>query len=179
MVPSRASASAEVVSRHGRLDVLINNAGVMPISRLDALHVDEWDRMIDVNVRGLLYGVAAVLPHFGQQGGGHVVTVASIGAHQVTPGAAVYNGTKFAAWAITEGLRLESDPRIRVTTVSPGVVESELADTITDPDAVAAMQSYRQHAISPRAIADAIMYAIAQPPDVDINEVVVRPTRQR
>lgn len=135
--------------------------------------------MIDVNVRGLLHGIAAVLPHFHQQGSGHVITVASIGAHQVSPTAAVYCGTKYAAWAITEGLRLEVDPSIRVTTISPGVVESELAETITDPVARQAMQHYRAHSIPPDAIARAISFAINQPVDVDVNEVIVRPTRQR
>ena len=134
-VTDRADVAAFVdgaVDRHGRVDVIVNNAGVMPLSRLDSLLVDEWDRMIDVNVRGLLHGIAAALPHFQRAGGGHFVTVASIGAHEVVPTAAVYCATKYAAWAITEGLRLEVDPSIRVTTVSPGVVESELADTITE-----------------------------------------------
>ncbi|WP_169950855.1 SDR family oxidoreductase [Microbispora sp. H11081] len=165
--------------RFGRVDVLVCNAGVMPLSRLDSLLVDEWNRMIDVNVRGLLHGIAAALPVFTEQGGGHFVTVASIGAHQVLPTSAVYSGTKYAAWAITEGLRQESDPSIRVTTISPGVVASELADSITETGAAAAMHTYRAHAIEPRAIAEAISYALAQPADVDVNEIVVRPARQR
>ena len=167
------------VAAHGRVDVVVNNAGVMPLSRLDALLVDEWNRMIDVNVRGLLHGIAAALPHFKRQGGGHFITVASIGAHEVVPTAAVYCATKYAAWAITEGLRLESDPSIRVTTVSPGVVESELADTISDPNAAAAMKDYRAEAISPDAIARGIAYAINEPADVDVNELIIRPARQR
>jgi NADP-dependent 3-hydroxy acid dehydrogenase YdfG len=170
---------AETVAEHGRLDILVANAGVMPLSRLDALLVDEWDRMIDVNVRGLLYGIAAVLPVFHRQGRGHVVTVASIGAHQVSPAAAVYCGTKYAAWAITEGLRLEVDPSIRVTTISPGVVQSELADSISDPTAREAMHTYRATSISPEAVARAIAFALGQPDDVDVNETVVRPTAQR
>lgn len=165
--------------RHGRVDVLVNNAGVMPLSRLDALLVDEWDRMVDVNLRGLLHGIAAALPVFTEQGGGHFVTTASIGAHQVVPTAAVYSGTKYAAWAITEGLRLESDPSIRVTTLTPGVVTSELADSISDPDAADGMRTYRAHAIDPDAIARAVSFALAQPEDVDVNEIVVRPARQR
>ncbi|WP_226360066.1 SDR family oxidoreductase [Pseudonocardia sp. ICBG1142] len=165
--------------RHGRVDVLVNNAGVMPLSRLDALLVDEWDRMVDVNLRGLLHGIAAALPVFTEQGGGHFVTTASIGAHQVVPTAAVYSGTKYAAWAITEGLRLESDPSIRVTTLTPGVVTSELADSISDPDAAGGMRTYRAHAIDPDAIARAVSFALAQPEDVDVNEIVVRPARQR
>ncbi|MER5998783.1 SDR family oxidoreductase [Nonomuraea angiospora] len=165
--------------QHGRVDVIVNNAGVMPLSRLDSLLVDEWERMIDVNVRGLLHGIAAALPHFQRQGGGHFVTVASIGAHQVVPTAAVYCATKYAAWAITEGLRQELDPSIRVTTVSPGVVESELADTITEPGAQEAMRAYRAASIPPEAIADAIAYAIGQPVEVDVNEMIIRPARQR
>lgn len=167
------------VSVHGRIDVLVNNAGVMPLSRLDALLVDEWDAMIDVNVRGLLNGIAAALPQFQRQGRGHFVTVASIGAHQVVPTGAVYCASKYAAWAITEGLRLELDPAIRVTTVSPGVVESELAQSITDPTAAAAMKTYRAEAIPPDAIARAIGYAVDEPAEVDVNELIIRPARQR
>lgn len=181
-VTDRAGMTAFVdgaAARHGRIDVIVNNAGVMPLSRLDSLLVDEWDRMIDVNVRGLLHGIAAALPHFQRQDGGHFVTVASIGAHQVVPTGAVYCATKYAAWAITEGLRQEADPSIRVTTVSPGVVESELADTITEPGAQEMMRTYRADTIPPAAIADAIAYAIAQPEDVDVNELVIRPARQR
>ena len=167
------------VSRYGRVDVLINNAGVMPLSRMDALLVDQWDTMIDVNIRGVLNGIAATLPHFQRLGSGHFVTVASVGAHEVVPTAAVYCATKHAAWAITEGLRLELDPSIRVTTISPGVVESELAETITDPTAADAMRSYRAAAIAPDAIARAVAFAIDEPADVDVNEMVVRPARQR
>ena len=174
----RAAVTA-TVERHGRLDVFIANAGVMPLSRLDAGLVDQWNHMIDVNVRGLLHGIAAVSGPFGEQGSGHFVTIASIGAHGVTPTAAVYCGTKYAAWAITEGLRLESPPGIRVTTVSPGVVESELAGTITDPTAQQAMSEYRRNAIPASAIADAVAFAVSQPPEVDVNEIVVRPASQR
>jgi NADP-dependent 3-hydroxy acid dehydrogenase YdfG len=168
-----------VVAEFGSMDVFVNNAGVMPLSRLDALLVDEWNQMIDVNVRGLLHGIAAALPQFTSQGGGHFVTVASIGAHEVVATGAVYCASKYAAWAITEGLRQESDPSIRVTTISPGVVESELADIISDPTAQEAMRSYRAVAIAADAIASAISYAIGQPPDVDVNEIVVRPAGQR
>jgi NADP-dependent 3-hydroxy acid dehydrogenase YdfG len=181
-VTDRADVAAFVdgaVDRHGRVDVLVNNAGVMPLSRLDSLLVEEWDRMVDVNVRGLLHGIAAALPHFQRVGAGHFVTVASIGAHQVVPTGAVYCATKYAAWAITEGLRLEVDPSIRVTTVSPGVVESELADTITEAGAREMMRTYRAASIPPEAIAGAISYALAQPSDVDVNELVIRPARQR
>ncbi|TDD21410.1 SDR family oxidoreductase [Nonomuraea diastatica] len=174
-----AAFADTAAKRHGRIDVIVNNAGVMPLSRLDSLLVEEWDRMIDVNVRGLLHGIAAALPHFQRQGGGHFVTVASIGAHEVVPTGAVYCATKYAAWAITEGLRQELDPSIRVTTVSPGVVESELADTITEASAQEAMRTYRADSIPPSAIADAIAYAIGQPPEVDVNELIIRPARQR
>ncbi|MFD6563366.1 SDR family oxidoreductase [Micromonospora profundi] len=167
------------VAEFGRVDVLVNNAGLMPLSRLDALLVDEWDQMLDVNVRGLLHGIAAVLPVFQRQGSGHLVTVASVGAHEVVPTSAVYSATKFAAWAITEGLRLEADPSLRVTTITPGVVESELAETISDPVAREAMREYRKNSISPDAIARAISFAVDQPADVDINEIIIRPTRQR
>ncbi|MFI8876970.1 SDR family oxidoreductase [Streptomyces sp. NPDC055243] len=181
-VTERADVAAFVQAareRHGRVDVVVGNAGVMPLSRLDSLLVDEWDRMIDVNVRGLLHTIAAALPVFAAQGAGHFVTVASVGAHEVVPTSAVYSGTKHAAWAITEGLRQESDPSIRVTTVSPGVVESELAGTITEAGAAEAMRTYRAHVIGADAIAGAVSYALAQPADVDVNEIVVRPVRQR
>nr|WP_199439524.1 SDR family oxidoreductase [Umezawaea beigongshangensis] len=174
-----AAFVAEARDRTGRVDVFVNNAGVMPLSRLDSLLVDEWDRMIDVNVRGLLHGIAATLPHFTAQGSGHFITVASIGAREVVPTSAVYSGTKFAARAITEGLRQEADPSIRVTTISPGVVASELADSITDSGAAEMMRTYRTHAIQPDAIAGAVSYAIGQPADVDVNEIIVRPARQR
>jgi NADP-dependent 3-hydroxy acid dehydrogenase YdfG len=174
-----AAFADAAVAAHGRLDAFVANAGVMPLSRLDSLHVGEWDRMIDVNIRGLLHGIAAALPHFRRQGGGHFVTIASTGAHEVVPTAAVYCGTKYAARAITEGLRLEAGPGVRVTTISPGVVESELADTITEPGAKAAMREYRAVSLAPDTIAAAIAYALAQPEGVDVNELVVRPTAQR
>jgi NADP-dependent 3-hydroxy acid dehydrogenase YdfG len=178
--PADVAAFVEdAVTVHGHIDVVVNNAGVMPLSRLDAGLVDEWNRMIDVNVRGLLHSIAAALPVFQRQGSGHFVTVASIGAHEVVPTGAVYSGTKFAAWAITEGLRLEVEPSIRVTTVSPGVVESELADSISDPLAAQAMMTYRAEAIPADAIARAVSYAIGESPDVDVNEIIVRPSRQR
>ncbi|HEY9269398.1 SDR family oxidoreductase [Achromobacter sp.] len=161
--------------RHGRIDVLINNAGVMPLSPLAALKVDEWNRMIDVNVRGVLHGIAAVLPAMQAQGRGHIINVASIGAHAVTPTAAVYCATKYAVRAISDGLRQETDV-LRVTVVSPGVVESELADSISDETARAAMREFRRIAIAPQAVAKAIGYAISQPDDVDVSEIILRPT---
>lgn len=174
-----AALVADVVATRGGLDVLVGNAGVMLLSRLDSLLVDEWDHMFDVNVRGLYNGVAAVLPHFRERGSGHVVTVASVGAHQVVGTSAVYSATKYAAWALTEGLRQESDPSLRVTTISPGVVDSELAGHITDPHAAELMVGYRAAAIPPDAIARAVSFAIGQPADVDVNEIIVRPTGQR
>ncbi|WP_432505011.1 SDR family oxidoreductase [Kineococcus arenarius] len=168
-----------VVAEHGRLDVLVANAGVMPLSRLDAGRVEEWRWMVDVNVLGLLHGIAAVLPHFTCRGAGHLVTMASIGAHEVPATSAVYSGTKFAAWAITEGLRVESPAGIRVTTICPGVTTSELADSITDPLAREAMVAYRANAIPASSIAAAVGFAVEQPAEVDVNEVIVRPAAQR
>ncbi|ASO17859.1 NADP-dependent 3-hydroxy acid dehydrogenase YdfG [Actinoalloteichus hoggarensis] len=168
-----------VREEHGRLDVLINNAGVMPVSALAENKVEEWNRMIDVNIRGVLHGISAALPVMRAQRSGHVITVASTGAHEVVPTAAVYCATKYAAWAISEGLRIESEPWLRVTTITPGVTESELAETISDPDARAAMREYRSGAIPATAIADAMSYAINADPAVDVNEIIVRPVRQR
>jgi NADP-dependent 3-hydroxy acid dehydrogenase YdfG len=162
----------------GRLDVLVNNAGVMPLSAMGAGKVEEWENTLDVNVKGVLYGIAAALPRMKAQGAGHIVCVASIGAHRAFPGAAVYCASKFAVWAICEGLRQEElGGDIRVTTISPGTTTSELADHITDPDAAEAMRGFRAITIAPEAIAQAIAYAIAQPRDVSVSEVVVRPTR--
>lgn len=163
------------IAEFGRIDVLINNAGLMPLSPLAALKTDEWDRMIDVNIRGVLNGIAAALPVMKARGKGHFVNVASIGAHVVVPTAAVYCATKYAVWAISDGLRQEHTD-IRVTVVSPGVVTSELADTITDTETARFMADYRQIAIGPDAVARAIAYAIEQPADVDVSEIVVRPT---
>ncbi|WP_417780262.1 SDR family oxidoreductase [Stutzerimonas xanthomarina] len=162
--------------RFGRVDVLINNAGVMPLSRLDALKVDEWDRMIDVNIRGVLHGIAAALPLMQRQRSGQFINIASIGAYAVSPTAAVYCATKFAVRAISEGLRQEVGGDVRVTVVSPGVTESELAESISDEAARVAMNDFRRIAIPAEAIARAIAYAVEQPDDVDVSELVVRPT---
>ncbi|MEU6715493.1 SDR family oxidoreductase [Nonomuraea sp. NPDC046802] len=167
-----AAARAEF----GQVDVLVNNAGVMPLSPLAALKTAEWDRMIDVNVRGVLNGIAAALPVMREQDGGHFVNIASVGAYEVSPTAAVYCATKFAVRAISEGLRQESDGTVRVSLVSPGVTESELADSISDPQAREAMKAYRAVALPASAIADAIAYALSQPPQVDVNEIIVRPS---
>lgn len=160
----------------GTVDALVNNAGVMPLSPLESLKVDEWDRMIDVNIRGVLHGIAAVLPIMQERGAGHILNVASVGAYEVPATSAVYSATKFAVRAITEGLRVETDETIRVTLVSPGVTESELAESISDEAAREAMRTYRAVALPASAIADAIAYAISQPPEVDVNSIIVRPT---
>lgn len=165
----------QAIARHGRIDVIINNAGVMPLSPLASLKVDEWDWMIDVNIRGVLHGIAAVLPIMKAQASGHVVNIASIGAHAVSPTSAVYCATKYAVWAISEGLRQENAD-IRVTTICPGVTESELAEGITDAQGREEMKAFRKVAISADAIARAIHFALCQPADVDTSEIIIRPT---
>ncbi|WP_247269070.1 MULTISPECIES: SDR family oxidoreductase [Pseudomonas] len=162
-------------AQHGKVDVIINNAGVMPLSPLASLKVNEWNQMLDVNVRGVLHGIAAVLPDMRAQGYGQVINISSIGGLAVSPTAAVYCATKFAVRAISDGLRQETD-KIRVTVVCPGVVESELADTISDEVAREAMKAFRRVALNADAIARALAYAIEQPDDVDVSEIVVRPT---
>lgn len=159
----------------GKIDVIINNAGVMPLSPLAAMKIAEWNQMLDVNVRGVLHGIAAVLPSMQAQGHGQVINISSIGGLAVSPTAAVYCATKFAVRAISDGLRQETD-KIRVTVVSPGVVESELADSISDETAREAMKAFRKVALEPDAIARALVYAIEQPDGVDVSEIVVRPT---
>lgn len=150
----------------------------MPLSLMASLKVDEWDRMIDVNIKGVLYGIAAVLPGMLARGSGQIVNIASIGALAVSPTAAVYCATKYAVRAISDGLRQEHAD-LRVTCIHPGVVESELASTITDPAAAELMRSYRAVALQPDAIGRAVRFAIEQPDDVDVNEIVVRPTATR
>lgn len=159
----------------GRIDVIVNNGGVMPLSPMASLKVDEWDRMVDVNIKGVLYGIAAVLPAMNRQGAGQVINVSSVGGLSVSPTAAVYCATKYAVRAISDGLRQEND-RLRVTCVYPGVVESELAHSITDPVAAEAMVAYRRIALKPETIAEAIVHVIGQPEDVDTSEIVIRPT---
>lgn len=170
----RAFASL-ALEKHGRIDVIVNNAGVMPLSPLEALKISEWNQMIDVNIRGVLHGIAATLPVMKKQGSGQVINVSSIGGHQVWPTCAVYSATKFAVIAISEGLRQENTD-IRVTVISPGVTTSELAHTISDPDTAKAMDAFREVAIPADAIARAISFAIDQPGEVDVNEIIVRPT---
>jgi NADP-dependent 3-hydroxy acid dehydrogenase YdfG len=175
------SVQSFVASAHehyGRVDVLINNAGVMPLSLMEDLRIDEWNQMIDVNLRGVLYGVAAVMPIMRKQGAGHIINVASVSAHRVDLTAAVYCATKFAVRAPSEGLRQESR-NLRVTVVSPGLPRSELADRIGDAQVRAGVRAMMDQASIPAsAIAEAISYAISQPENVDVNEIIVRPTAQ-
>jgi NADP-dependent 3-hydroxy acid dehydrogenase YdfG len=173
------SLVALAVERFGRLDVLVGNAGAGPISPLDDLRVDEWDEMVDVNIKGVLHGIAAALPVFRAQRAGHFVTTASTAAFRVAPAMAVYAGTKVAVRAICEGLRQESGGTLRVTTVSPGVVHTDFAEASANPEVRARIAGMRDEiAISPDAIARAVAFAIEQPADVDVNEIVVRPAAQ-
>lgn len=166
---------AAIAQEFGPVDVLINNAGLMPLAPMAALKTDEWDRMIDVNIKGVLNGVESVLTSM-QQHGGHIINIASIAAHSVFPTAAVYCGTKFAVRAISNGLRMESQ-KVRVTIVSPGVVESELAQSTTDSATREWLEDFRKVALKPQAIANAIAYAIEQPEDVNVDEIIVQPTQ--
>lgn len=165
--------------RYGRLDVLISNAGVMPISPLDELRVEDWEEMVDVNLKGVLYGIAAALPVFRRQGSGHFVNTASTAGHRIVPNQSVYAGTKFAVRAISEGLRQEAGADLRVTIVSPGMTRTNFADGVTDPQMRARLAEARDgFAMPPDAIARAIAFAIEQPADIDVGEVIVRPTAQ-
>ena len=165
--------------RYGRLDVLISNAGVGPLSPLDDLRVEDWEEMIDTHVKGLLYGIAAALPVFRAQGSGHFVNTLSTAGLRIVPSQAVYAATKNAARTISEGLRQEAGDKLRVTTISPGFVWTDFAETTVDPAVRAELVARRaQIAIAPEAIARAIAFAIEQPADVDVNEIVIRPTAQ-
>jgi NADP-dependent 3-hydroxy acid dehydrogenase YdfG len=164
----------------GRIDVMINNAGLMPQSLLEHLKIDEWDRMIDVNIKGVLYGIAAALPYMQKQKAGHIINVSSVAGHRVGPGTAVYAATKYAVRALSEGLRQEVKPyNIRTTVISPGAVATELPDSVTNPDAAARIHKfYADFAIPADSFARAVAFAMSQPDDVDINEILFRPTRQ-
>ncbi|HET7579123.1 MAG TPA: SDR family oxidoreductase [Bacillales bacterium] len=169
----------KALDTYGQIDVMVNNAGLMPNSFLHKLKVDEWDRMVDVNIKGVLYGIAAVLPHMRERQAGHVINVSSVAGHVTSPGSAVYSGTKFAVRAITEGLRKEeSANNIRTTIISPGAVATELTDTITDEELKPKFEELYQKAIQSEDIARAIRYAIEEPDSVSINEILVRPTSQ-
>ena len=165
----------QAIATFGRVDVIVNNAGIMPLSPLASLKVAEWDAMIDVNIRGVLNGIAAVLPGMTARGSGQIINMSSIGGHAVSPTAAVYCATKFAVRAISDGLRQENN-KLRVTVISPGVVESELAESISDAAGREEMKAFRSISISPSAIARAVRFAIEQPEDVDTSEIVIRPT---
>jgi NADP-dependent 3-hydroxy acid dehydrogenase YdfG len=165
--------------RFGKVDVLINNAGIGPISPLDLLHVEDWEDMIDINIKGVLYGIAAALPLFRSQGFGHFINTASVAAHRVVPNMAVYAGTKIAVRAISEGLRQEAGEKLRVTVISPGFTRTNFADSMTDAGVKAQIvESMESFAMPPDAIARAIAFAIEQPAGVDVGEIVIRPTAQ-
>jgi NADP-dependent 3-hydroxy acid dehydrogenase YdfG len=168
------------VQMHGRIDVLVNNAGLMPHSPLERGKVRDWERTIDVNIKGVLYGIAAALPYMKAQKGGHIINVSSVAGHLVRPGSAVYAATKHAVRVISEGLRQEVKPyNIRSTIISPGAVASELPNSITEPDVAAGIRDfYEKYAISAKSFADMVAFAMSQPEDVDINEILFRPTRQ-
>ncbi len=166
------------VERFGRVDVVVANAGLMPLSPLAARKVDEWERMVDVNIKGVLYCIDAALPQFEEQGNGHFITLSSVAGHKVMPAGAVYSGTKYAVRAIAEGLRQESGATIRSTILSPGAIDTELPEHISDPGIAERARELYQAAISPQSVANAIGYAVSQPAEVDINEIVIRPTAQ-
>ena len=163
---------------YGQIDVLVNNAGLMPLSPLAATKVAEWEKMVDVNIKGVLYGVAAVMPIMQEQKSGHIINISSVAGHKVFPGGAVYCATKFAVKAISEGIRLESNGIIRSTNISPGAVATELANSITHEATAKGMDAIYDIAIEADAIARAITYAIEQPHHVDVNEIIIRPTKQ-
>ena len=168
------------VQTYGRIDVILNNAGLMPHSLLEHGKVEDWDRMIDVNLKGVLYGIAAVLPYMKNQKSGHIINVSSVAGHKVRPGSAVYAATKTAVLVISEGLRQEVKPyNIRTTVISPGAVATELPDSITEPDVAKGIREfYGQFAIPAESFANMVAFAMSQPDDVDINEILFRPTSQ-
>ncbi|PSN18235.1 oxidoreductase [filamentous cyanobacterium CCP5] len=163
---------------YGRIDVLVNNAGLMPLSPLDATKVDDWDQMVDVNIKGVMYGIAAVLPTMRQQKSGHIVNLSSVAGHQVFPAGAVYCATKFAVKALSEGVRVESNGEIRSTNISPGAVATDLTSTISHDATAEQVDQLYSVAIDADAIARAIAFAIEQPANVDVNEMIIRPTQQ-
>ncbi len=172
--------AATALETYGRIDVLINNAGLMPLSPLDRLKTDDWDRMIDVNIKGVLYGIAAVLPTMQKQKSGHIINVSSVAGHKVRPGSTVYSATKTAVRVISEGLRQEVKPyNIRTTIISPGAVDTELAQSVTETDVADNIKKfYAEVAVPADSFARVVEFAISQPADIDINEILYRPTRQ-
>jgi len=168
------------VDTHGRVDVILNNAGVMPHSPLERRKIDDWNRTIDINIKGVLYGIAAALPHMQRQRAGHIINVSSVAGHKVGKNNAVYAATKTAVRVITEGLRQEVKPwNLRTTIISPGAVATELPNSVTEADVAKGIgQFYEEYAIPAESFARAVAFAISQPDDVDINEILFRPTRQ-
>jgi NADP-dependent 3-hydroxy acid dehydrogenase YdfG len=168
------------VQTHGRVDAIINNAGLMPLSPLEALRVEDWDRMIDVNLKGTLYGIAAALPHMKEQQGGHVINDSSVAGHTVNPGGAVYSATKYGVRVISEALRQEVKPyNIRTTVISPGAVATELPGSVTEPDVAEGVNAlYESVAVPADSFASMVVFAMSQPEDVDVNEILFRPTAQ-
>jgi NADP-dependent 3-hydroxy acid dehydrogenase YdfG len=168
------------IHEHGRIDVIVNDAGIMPIAPMAALKVEEWDRMIDVNIKGLLFGVAAVLPIMQKQKQGHIINMSSVGGFKVwAPGGTVYSATKFAVRAVTEGLRMEHKAdNIRCTIISPGAVVTELPESSSEEDTRKNLREFYKIAVPADSVARAIAYAIEQPAEVDVNEIVIRPTKQ-
>jgi NADP-dependent 3-hydroxy acid dehydrogenase YdfG len=165
------------LDKYGKIDVLISNAGTGPISPLDELRVEDWENMIDINIKGVLYGIAAALPLFRKQGFGHFINIASTSAHRIVPTMAVYAGTKLAVRTISEGLRQEAGDKLRVTVISPGVIRTDFSESITNPEMKSQIiDSMDKIGISPDAIARSIAFAIEQPADVDVGEIIVRPT---
>ncbi|PAF29081.1 SDR family oxidoreductase [Paenibacillus sp. 7516] len=165
--------------QYGKLDVFINNAGIMPISPLDELRVEDWESMIDINMKGVLYGIAAALPVFRKQGFGHFVNTASTAGHKTVPNQSVYSGTKFAVRAISEGMRQEAGKQLRVTIISPGIVQTNFTESVTNKEVRNRLAAIRDElAMPPNAVARAIAFAIEQPDDIDVNEIVIRPTAQ-
>ena len=167
------------VEKYGRIDVMINNAGLMPHSPLERLKIADWDRMIDVNIKGVLYGIAAALPYMQQQKSGHFINVSSVAGHKVRPGSAVYAATKHAVLVISEGLRQEVKPyNIRTTVISPGAIATDLPDSITEPDIADSVRKLYEIAIPADSFARAVAFAMSQPDEIDVNEILFRPTRQ-
>jgi len=167
------------VQNYGRIDVMINNAGLMPLSPLERLKIDDWNRMIDVNIKGVLYGIAAVLPWMKEQKTGHIINVSSVAGHKVRVGGAVYAATKHAVRVISEGLRQEVKPyNIRTTVISPGAVATELAESVTEPDIAETIRKVYKLAVPADSFARAVGFAMSQPEEVDINEILYRPTGQ-
>lgn len=168
------------VKEYGRVDVMLNNAGLMPQSLLEQLRIEDWNQMIDVNIKGVLYGIAAALPHMKEQKSGHFINVSSVAGHGVHPGSAVYSATKYAVRALSEGLRQEVKPyNIRTTIISPGAVATELTKSVSDPAFSKSIgKFYEKNAIPADSFARAVVYAISQPEEVNINEILFRPTVQ-